>query len=202
MRQLKPGQLAFLAVGLLFTSVAPAAAQNGSQTSSTSVPGLGALIMWYVCAKRKAQEIGGWLLYFYIQLYIGVIISLLVGLAAYENYLPSTWVENQSLYPLFLLSAVPGIVILPIQLVVAERLRKSRDVRFVRSLRTVLWVQLAAAVVGAVIDYAQFPDNLPLDVLAVIWPSVWLPYFHMSKRVKRVFETKNWVQMVPVVTQA
>ena len=202
MRLLKPGQLAFLAIGFLLTSVAPVAAQSGTQNPSTPVPGVGALIMWYVCAKRKAQEIGGWLLYFYVQLYIGVVISLLISLASYENFLPSTWVKNQSLYPLYVLSVVPGIVILPIQLVAAERLRKSRDVRFVRTVRTVLWVQLAAAAVGAVIDFAQFPDNLPFDALAVIWPSIWLPYFYMSKRVKRVFETKDWIQMVPVVTQA
>ena len=202
MRQLRLGQRVFLAIGILLTAVAPVAAQNGSQNPSTPIPGLGALIMWYVCAKRKSQEIGGWLLYFYIQLYIGVIISLLVGLASYENYLPRTWVEDPSLYPLFLLSALPGIIVLPIELVAAERLRKSRDVRFVRTLRTVLWVQLAAAAVGGVIDSAQFPDNLPLDALAIIWPSIWLPYFYVSKRVKRVFETKDWIQVVPLVTKA
>lgn len=197
MRHLKLSQAVFLAIGLTFASVAPAAAQNGSQTSSAPVPGLGGLIVWYICAKRKAQEIGGWLLYFYIQLYVGVIITLLIGLASFENYLPSTWVENRSLYPLFLLSVVPGLLILPIQLVAAERLRRSRDARWVRILRTVLWVELAAAALGAVIDSAEFPDNLASDVLAVVWPSIWLPYFYISKRVRKVFVTKDWIQVAP-----
>lgn len=167
------------------------------------MPGLGALIMWYVCAKRKAQEIGGWLLCFYIQLYLGVIIALVVNLASFENYLPSTWAEDRALYPLYLLSAVPGMLVLAIQLVVAEKLRRSRDMRFVKALRIVLWIQLAAVAVGAVIDWAEFPDNLPIDVLAVIWPVVWLPYFCVSKRVRRVFETRDWVSSAtPTVSNA
>ena len=29
------------------------------------------VLVIYVCVKRRPQEIGGWLLYYYIQLYIG-----------------------------------------------------------------------------------------------------------------------------------
>jgi threonine/homoserine efflux transporter RhtA len=97
---------------------------------------------------------------------------------------------------------VPTDIILLIQVVTAERLRKSRNVRFVRMLRTVLWIDLAAAGVGLVIDMSEFPDSVPLDMLAVIWPAVWLPYFYRSKRVKRVFETRDWVPVVAAAPSA
>lgn len=29
------------------------------------------LIIWFVCAIRRKKEIGGWLLYYYIRLYMG-----------------------------------------------------------------------------------------------------------------------------------
>jgi hypothetical protein len=194
---MRPGHALFLTIGLLCASVAPAAAQNASQSSSNPVPGLAGLVMVFICAKRKAEEIGGWSLYFYIQLYLGVILTVAMALAWFDNYLPGTWAANPSLYPLFLLSVVPGIFILPIELVTAERLRMTRDARFVGMLRAVLWVQLGAAVIGTAIDAANFPDSLPFDVVSLIWPTIWLPYFYISRRVKRVFVTKDWIVVEP-----
>jgi hypothetical protein len=56
---------------------APVFAADGTgQAAPVPGGGIGALIMWYVCGSRKKQEIGGWLLYYYIQLYLAVIVSL------------------------------------------------------------------------------------------------------------------------------
>ena len=186
----------------LLLSVAPtmhAFAADSSQSLPAPVlnPLWWALIMWYVCSKRKTKEIGGWLLYFYTQLYVAVIGTVAISLFSFQNLLPSTWAANPSLYPLFLLSTLPTVIIGPVQLVVSEMLRRSREYRFVRALRTVLWIELAAAGVGTVIDWAQFPDNLPLDALSFIWPAVWLPYFYRSTRVTRVFKTKDWLAPIP-----
>ena len=170
-----------------------AIAADGGATQRAPTSGIGALVMWYICASRRKYEIGGWLLYYYIQLYIGVIVSVIIAIFSFRNYLPVTWAAKPSLYPLFLLSTVPQLFVLPVQLVAAEMLRKSRDYKYVGTLRLVLWIDLATAVVAAVIDLNSFKESLAFDVLALAWPAVWLPYFYVSKRVKRVFETKNWL---------
>jgi hypothetical protein len=159
--------------------------------------GIVGLLIWFICFNNRKKEIGGWLLYYYIQLYIGVVITLVLALVSFHNYLPTAWAAQPNLYPLFLLSTVPGVVVVPVQLVLAERLRLSRDYRHVHTLRVVLWADLAAAIVGTVIDARFFEQNLGFDILALIWPCIWLPYFYVSKRVVRVFRTKDWVSPAP-----
>ena len=179
--------------------VAPLFADSGS--SSAPFPGgIGAIIMWYICSSRRKQEIGGWLLYFYIQLYIGVIITVVALAVSFKNYLPATWAAEPQLYPLFLLSMVPAVIIFPVQLVIAEKLRRSRDSHFVAMLRYALWADLLLTALATAIDQKYFPDNLALDIFAFIWPVIWIPYLHMSKRVKAVFVTKTW--LVPPVVAA
>jgi hypothetical protein len=142
--------------------------------------------------KAKTEEIGGWLLLFYIQAYGGVISMVVVAVLSFQNYFPSEWAANPSLYPLWLLSTAPAQLLQVIVLVVAERLRRTREYRFVETLRTVLWMCVAAAGVAIVIDWAQFPKILPFNVLPLISAAGWLAYFYRSTRVARVFKTKDW----------
>jgi len=146
-----------------------------------------------VCVSRRKMEIGGWLLYFYIQLYMAVIVSVFTVLVTFDNYAPSTWVARPSLYIPFLLSSAPGVLINIAQLVWAERLRLSRDYRHVRTVRLILWLDLAAAVLAVVIHTRLFHLTPFFTVIALAWPLIWLPYFHVSRRVDRVFRTKDWI---------
>src|SRR4029078_6749233 len=130
--------------------------------------------------KRKAEEIGGWLLYYYIQIYIGLLATVAIFAVSLENYKPSSWSAAPSLYPWFLLSAVPGILVVPAQVTVAELLRRSRSQRFLRWLRVGLWIDAACARLAIAIDLTYCRESLLLDVLPVIWVTVWLPYFYVS----------------------
>ena len=193
--ELRPLPLAALFIALPLT-----AATDSAQ--SPPVPGgaIGALVMWYICPIRKDKEIGGWLLYFYIQLYLGVIVSLIVFAATFSAYEPSTWAKAPDLYPMFLLSAVPGLLLLPAQLVVAEILRRSRDIKWVSILRYVLMADLVMSIVAIAIDTKYFKESVVFDFIGVIWPTIWLPYFYLSKRVRRVFELHDW--LTPAVPAA
>jgi hypothetical protein len=174
------------------------AADGSNSAPSSGIGGIGALIMFYICASRSRKEIGGWLLYYYIQMYIGVIITVTVFLFSFNNYRPSSWSGNTSLYLLFLLSLMPGLLLQPLQLIVAEKLRFSRNFQFVKYLRYVLWADLAFLAVSTIIDIGYFPSSIPFDVIGFLWPIIWLPYFYKSKRVRSVFETKDWGAQVAV----
>jgi hypothetical protein len=185
------GILLFAAIGFADTT---------THSSPPPAGGCGALIMAYICSQRKKEEIGGWLLYYYIQIYIGLIATIAIFAVSLENYKPSSWSAAPSLYPWFLLSAVPGILVIPAQVVVAELLRRSRSERFLRWLRIVLWIDAACALLAVAIDLVYFRDSLFLDILPIVWVTVWLPYFYVSTRVKKVFVTKTW--LVPDLARA
>jgi len=166
------------------------------QTSSESRPpvpgaGLGALIMWYICNKRKRDPIGGWLLYFYIQLYLGAIFSIVIFGVSLENYVPSLW-EDKTLYLLFLMTTLPVQIILMAQVAVASILLKRREWRYVGILKLILVVDILVTLFAAGIDVFYFPENLAFDFLSLIWPAVWLPYFLRSTRVRHVFQTHDF----------
>jgi hypothetical protein len=187
-------------VGGTLLLAAVAFADDATHSSPPPAGGCGALIMAYICSRRKKEEIGGWLLYYYIQLYIGLIATVVILAVSLENYKPTSWSAAPSLYPWFLLSTVPGILVVPAQVIAAEVLRRSRSARFLRWLRVVLWIDAACAVLAVAIDLAYFRDSLFLDILPIIWVTVWLPYFYVSTRVKKVFVTKDW--LVPDLARA
>ena len=64
---------------------------------------------------------------------------------------------------------------------------KTRDYYWVKQLKVVLVLDLIFVLLAMLIDYQFFKDNLPFDVLALIWPLIWLPYFSKSVRVEKVF---------------
>jgi hypothetical protein len=42
------------------------------------------------------------------------------------------------------------------------------------------------------IGWKYFPDHVILDVIGLVWPLIWIPYFRVSKRVRGVFFTRDW----------
>ncbi len=182
--------LLILVVIIVFPSIAFAASE--SQRPPVPAAAVGALIMWWICSRRKQQPIGGWLLYYFIQLYLGFVLVLFMTVIALENYRPAAW-EDCTLYYLFLLSTVPGFLIEIAQVVVATGLLRVREWRWVNYLRMVLVVDLVFVGIAMAIDAMHFQDSIAFDVLALIWPIAWLPYFSKSKRVERVFKTKDWL---------
>ena len=86
-------------------SLLAAGTSGGSQYSPTFSPG--DLIAWWICNGRKRNPIGGWLLYFYWQLYAGLLMSAVFFASNIQSYIPENF-ESATTYWLFLLSAVPS----------------------------------------------------------------------------------------------
>ena len=177
----------------LFT-VTPALAAD-TVSPADSVRGIWSLwnvIIIILCLARRKKEIGGWLLYYYVQLYTSAVFSVVILMFSFQNFRPMTWGGITGLYFFFILSTAPGILILFVELFFAEQLRKSRNFAYLASLRIVLWIHLTVALLGLIIDLVAFQENVPLAVIGLIAPIIWLPYFYYSKRVDRVFRTRDW----------
>ncbi len=78
------------------------------------------------------------------------------------------------------------------QVVVATGLLRVRDWKWVKHLKAVLITNLVFAAIAIGIDAVHFQDSVAFDVLGLVWPTIWLPYFSRSTRVERVFKTKDW----------
>jgi hypothetical protein len=188
-----------MAFGLLALSL-PVFASTDTPATSFQSSGTGVLltlvmVMWYVCANRRKKEIGGWLLYYYIRLYIGAITIVLVTVNSLDNYLPKAWVNTPDLYPFFLLTTVPGLLLYCAEFVVAEKLRMSRNYAYVPVLRYILFAGLASSLIAIAINIKYFEGISAgvLNIMTVIWPVIWIPYFYFSKRVKSVFKNRDWL---------
>ncbi len=174
---------------LLFSAALLADSTQQSRAPVTGIPGV--IVMWLICSKQKDKPIGGWLLYYYIQLYVGTLVSLVLVCFSIKNYDPSEW-RNIPLYWLFLISVIPSVLMLLLNVVVSSVLLKKRQWEWVLYLRLILALEVGFAILGLAIDTVHFPDNLVFDVWSGFVSLIWLVYFVRSTRVVSVFNTHNW----------
>lgn len=158
------------------------------------------IVIPIICVSRRRHEIGGWLLFFHISNFSGLLTSLMFMGVGSENYLPQTWGGQNFLYAAFLFQMIPGVLLLVCVLVLAEKLRLSRDARWLVPLRTALWLNVAhaVAVVAADLLWFEVDVSMAFDVLAVFTSSVWALYFAFSKRVRSVYVARDWPAVVPL----
>jgi len=167
------------------------ASQSDKTSTSTNPMGSGLLILAIICLVRRKKEIGGWLLYYFCVLYLGLFISIALIGASFSNYNPAAW-EDKALYSLFLTSTVPGIILLLAQAVMSYRLITRRNWQDVNILRVILLFEIIFSLIAIPIDANHWPDNIAFDIIGLISPLIWLPYFTYSKRVRSVYQSKNW----------
>jgi hypothetical protein len=153
------------------------------------------LFILIVCILRRKKEIGGWLLYFLIQMFGGALISVVLLYIGIENYLPGRW-SDSALYTLFLLSTIPGALIVTLMAIGAAMLLRTRQWVWVVRLRLLVAADLVTGLISLLIDSLYFPDNLFFSVLALLLPCILLPYLFLSRRVRGVFLTKDWSREV------
>src|SRR5262245_3543170 len=81
----------------------------------------GGILAWIICNQRKRQQIGGWLLFYFWQLYSGTLVTLIVFIAAFQSYVPESY-DNATTYYWFLASTVPVLILFALQVSVATML--------------------------------------------------------------------------------
>ncbi|HEY1938705.1 MAG TPA: hypothetical protein VGJ33_12280 [Candidatus Angelobacter sp.] len=171
------------------------AASTSSSPTAPSFPFLGALIWWIICSRRKNRSIGGWLLFYFWQIFSGAALSaILLVSGGYARYMPEVY-DNASKYWLFVLSAAPNLLLLFVHAAAALMLLCVRTWDALVLLRNIALCQVTFLWLAVAIDNWKFPNDFELDLMAAIQMSAWLLYLFQSERVERVFKHNNWAQV-------
>lgn len=165
-----------------------AASTTGSPTTPT-IPG--GIIAWIICNSRKRHAIGGWLLFYYWQLYGMLALTVIFFALNIQSYVPENF-QNKTRFGLFLTAAVPGLLLIIMQIIVATFSIGVQTPDMLKLLRAVLAAQVVAGMVEVVIDSTNFPDNLFLSIYTLLQELLWLGYFARSRRVRHVFNLQDW----------
>jgi len=182
----------FLSILLTLPNVLFAAADASTKTNPSTM-GAAFWITFFIVYFSRKKAIGGWLLYYYVQLYISILIAVGILFISLNNFKPSHW-EDVSLYPFYLISVVPSYLLSLVQLFISTKLLfiKYRNINNLKFLRMIMLVTIIFDVIGLAIDLKHFSDNVFLSVYSLIISIIWCAYFYTSKRVNAVFIENKW----------
>jgi hypothetical protein len=83
-----------------------------------------ALLCWF----RRKDEIGGWLMFFYYQIYAGTFLSVLTIAKQIGVYMPRPW-KNETNHIFFIMAAIPRLLgFLMIMMIAYDTPEKTRPV--------------------------------------------------------------------------
>jgi hypothetical protein len=142
----------------------------------------------------RRREIGGWLMLYYIGLYLGGIVSLVLVATTVGNLAPGPGVPGWK-YLLAVLSIFLPTSALAAEIIFGTLLLTKRTPEILRALQRVMWIFIAANVVALAIDASVFtadPTAAATDIYSLLVGSIWLAYFYKSVRVQAVFVTHTW----------
>ena len=192
---LKSRHLLFMILLLPFSAVIVVGQSNppGTPQTNTGLGLAGIFIAYWICNRRKLYPIGGWLLYFYFQLFIGALITFILSFMVFKNFNPYLW-EDKTLYSLYLLSTLPAYLVTLGEVTIGGMLLlpRFRNARTVNILKTVFVVSFVSGAIGLLIDSVHWPESVVLDFLPVVASAFWFLYFTRSKRVEMVLEQNTW----------
>lgn len=168
----------------------------GTSSTNSYTPTLpGGFLAWWICARRKREEIGGWLLFYYWQLYSGAILSIVFFVTQFQIYVPESYDDPKKFY-LSLSSIVPVLVFHSVEIAIATMLISVRTWDLLRLLRWVACAHVIALAIGVAINAFYFSDAEFVNVIALIQTAVWLAYLFKSRRVVHVFKRHDWTVAV------
>lgn len=176
----------------LILSLFPFSAHAASTNSDIAgAPLFVALGIAYV---TRRMSIGGWLFYYYLQLYGTVLITTLLSAMIIDNLQPAGW-EDKALYTLFVLTVVPTLLVKLVEIIFATRLliKSQRNEKNVKVVRYVLLASVIISTGSFAINFYHFRDNLPLSIFGLIFSLIWCLYFFSSRRVEYALSHWNGV---------
>lgn len=159
--------------------------------------GIGGIVAWVVCANRKQYSIGGWLLFYFWQIFSGAAMTaVLLVTTGYSAYLPEMY-PNVTSHWLFFVSAAPQGVLLFMQAGAALMLLCVRTWDALQLVRYIALASVTFCWIGVFIAGAKFPTDLTIQLVGALQMTLWTLYLFLSERVVRVFKHDNWEQAAP-----
>ncbi|MEI9973128.1 MAG: hypothetical protein WDO73_14400 [Ignavibacteriota bacterium] len=143
-----------------------------------------------VAILRRKRAIGGWLFYFFCQVFLGLI--LLTASTHWKYYFPDQW-SDPLRYFLFTLSSLSRMTIFAAIAGISVLSIATRDAPWIVVLRYTLGIYLLSTLLKVAVDLFCFPGATSRDTLSLGFPLVWMAYFSISERVRKVFIEKSWL---------
>ena len=194
--------LIYLSVILFFTFFSKTqvalAKSNISTQANTPTPVVALVIAWVICRSRENKPIGGWLLFYYIQLFSGAFFLIstifILGGVLLENLNLANWGGHTGQYLLYIISVIPYYIVLIVEVVIGSMLliKKFRNKKTYNLLRVIIAAHLVLGLITLLIDYNYWPEAIVSDILPIVLSTFWLLYFSLSERVHLVFIENKW----------
>ena len=183
---------------------------DATTTANTTATANGLFLAFALAYLSRRRKIGGWLLYYYVQLFLSVLMTCFITVTTVAKQIQPTEWDNASLYAWYVLSTVPILLVLVAQAVMAGVLLFRRNEVILGRLRFLQVSMVIASGATLGIDIMYFPEtpNLVVDGLTLFFAVVWTWYFRRAKRVQKVFVEHGWdnvglstVEHVPTQTE-
>ena len=156
--------------------------------------GLLALVCAVAAIVRRKRAIGGWLFYFFCQVFLGL--ALVAASTHWGYYSPDFWADPAT-YFLFTLAGLSRSVLLAAVAVLCFLAAETRAWHWIVALQFALTTYGFVTVLKLPVDLYCFPSATPRDALSLFFPAVWIVYFSVSSRVRKVFLDQTWERQDP-----
>lgn len=151
---------------------------------------MAAIVCAIVSIFRRKKAIGGWLFYFYYWIFAFLVAYAADALQNARVFVPSYYprvINHEAL----VLAVFPRFFGMLAVVVVALVLLVNREKAWLERLRIVLLAEVVIAGVSVLLDIWYFPRSTYSNASRWIGLCLWVLYFYISKRVQRVFGTKD-----------
>lgn len=151
------------------------------------------LILFLTCFLTRKKAMGGWLLFYFISIFLSALVWLVFVIPSLFLLVPSSW-NDMGKYALYMVMVVPNYTLFWAQICVSIMLilKRYRDWKYVNYLRIALISQMIFLLILLPIDMRFFRESAVFDIVGLVYPMIWLLYFTFSKRVRSVYEKKDW----------
>jgi hypothetical protein len=153
---------------------------------------LTALVFAIVSYLRRKQEIGGWLLYFCYWI-VGFLVISLADIVRHPQVFFHPVTQKSDFHLALILSVFPRLIAIIVAMSCMFVLLRTKEWVWVERLRLALMVAAIVAFISLAIDAKYFPRSLLANGARWIGLGLWTVYFLVSQRVRRVFQTHDWM---------
>lgn len=160
------------------------------------------IIAAIVCYSRKRSEFGGWLLFFYWQLYSGGVYAAFLVRKNFQIYVPENFATHAPAHHWLMITAVSTIAILALKVAVGTMLIVVRSWDMLQFLRILMAAQVVAMLAAVIVDATYFPNDVVFRAGGLISELIWTAYFFNSDRVRHVFKGHDWETAVETLYPA